>query len=119
MNVLEREVRGLDFLEKLLVVYEKGDVDFWEERIKAPNLSRDEFTKVLYRVERVENLRWVERESENGLHGNTGEHYCFKFSCSIQFGGIFEIESKSFFIKGYFFEQGNLKGVTIQSFREA
>jgi hypothetical protein len=47
------------------------------------------------------------------------EEDCFKFECEVQFGGIFEIETKRYFVKGYFFEKTELKGVTIQSFREA
>jgi hypothetical protein len=59
------------------------------------------------------------RLSEDGLHGKDGEEDCFKFECEVQFGGIFEIETKRYFVKGYFFEKTELKGVTIQSFREA
>ncbi len=112
------EVVGLAFIEKLSVVVEKGELDFWEDRRNPPNLSVDEFKIVLDRIYATENLKWVSRESEEGLHGKNGEDNCFKFECEIQFGGVFEIETKRYFIKGYFFEKTELKGVTIQSFRE-
>lgn len=47
MNALEQEVDGLLFLDKLTTVYDKGELDFWEDRINPPNLSKDEFDLVL------------------------------------------------------------------------
>lgn len=115
---LEAEVDGLQFIEKLWIVVEKGELDFWESRKNPPNLSIDEFKKVLDRVDSVENFSWVLRESEAGPYGRRGEDHCFKFECGVQFGGIFEIATKRYFVKGYFFEKSKLIGVTIQSFRE-
>jgi len=85
---------------------------------ESPNLSINEFNAVLNRIYVTENFQWIPRESENGPHGKDGEDDCFKFECEVQFGGVFEIETKRYFIKGYFFEKTELKGVTIQSFRE-
>ncbi|MBT7608339.1 MAG: hypothetical protein HN576_01195 [Bacteriovoracaceae bacterium] len=118
MNALEEAIDGLQFLQKLITVYEQGELDFWEDRLNPPNLTKDEFDLVLYRIDRANRLSWVTRESEEGPHGTTGEDDCFKFNCSAEFGGIFENETKTFFVKGYFFDKGDLKGVTIQSFRE-
>jgi hypothetical protein len=118
MSNLEEEVEGLQFLEKLVYVFENGELDFWEDRKNPPNLSIDEFKQVMNRITAALNLKWVERESKSGLHCLTGEDHCFKFNCEADFGVVFEIESKRFFVKGYFFDKGNLKGVTIQSFRE-
>lgn len=118
MNALEKEVDGKLFLEKLIIVCEKGDLDFWEERNNPPNLSKDEFKIVLYRIGQVDNLNWPERKSQNGPHGKTGEDHCFQFTCTVEFGGIFEHIIKTYYVKGYFFDKENLKGVTIQSFRE-
>lgn len=117
MNTLEIKVEGLQFLDKLIAVVEHGEVDYWEDRKTPPNLSIDEFHQVLNRMDDTTNLKWVARESCNGPHGTTGEDKCFKFNCEVQFGGIFEIEAKFYFVKGYFFDKDNLKGVTIQSFR--
>jgi hypothetical protein len=115
---LSDEVRGLSFVEKLWVVVDKGELDFWEERTRPPNLTADEFRKILDRLDRFKNFHWVPRKSDLGPHGKDGEEVCFKFECDVQFGGIFEIEVKSYFVKGYFFIKGDLRGVTIQSFRE-
>lgn len=115
---LNEEVKGLSFIEKLWTVVEKGELDLWEDRRKPPNLSVDEFEMVLSRVEIFDNISWVPRKSEEGRHGKVGEDSCFKFECEVYFGGVFEIETKRYFIKGYFFEKTKLKGVTIQSFRE-
>jgi hypothetical protein len=115
---LDEEVKDLTFIEKLWMVVERGELDFWEDRSNPPNLSADEFRKVLDRIDTLENFKWVERESSGGPHGKTGEDKCFKFECEIQFGGVFEIETKRYFIKGYFFEKAKLVGVMIQSFRE-
>ena len=116
--ILDDEVAGLSFIDKLWAVVEKGELDFWEDRRNPPNLSVDEFRKVLDRIDAVEKLSWIPRLSEDGSHGKDGEEKCFKLECKVQFGGIFEIETKRYFIKGYFFEITELKGVTIQSFRE-
>ena len=102
MNAIEQEVDGLPFLEKLTTVYDKGELDFWEDRINPPNLSKDEFDLVLNRVTNVENLKWLPRKSKNGPHGLTGEDNCFMFNCPVEFGGIFENTRKLFFVKGYF-----------------
>lgn len=118
MNTLEKEVEGLQFLDKLIAVVEHGEVDYWEDRKNPPNLSVDEFHQVLYRMDEAANLKWIDRDSTNGPDGTTGEDKCFKFNCEVQFGGIFEIETKFYFVKGYFFDKGDLKGVTIQSFRQ-
>lgn len=117
MNTLEKEVEGLRFLDKLIAVVERGEVDYWENRRNPPNLSIDEFNQTLYRVNEATNLKWIDRDSTNGPYEITGEDKCFKFNCEIQFGGVFEIETKFYFVKGYFFDKDDLKGVTIQSFR--
>jgi hypothetical protein len=116
--IFDGKSRSLTFIEKLRIVIEKGELDFWQDRKNPPNLSVDEFLKVLDRIEVIEKLSWVTRLSEDGLHGKNAEEYCFKFECEISFGGVFEIETKRYFVKGYFFEKTELKGVTIQSFRE-
>lgn len=118
MSSLEDEVKGLRFLDKLAHVIEQGQLDFWEGRKNPPNLSLDEFKQVMNRVTIASNLKWIKRDSNSGPHGLTGEDDCFKFNCEAEFGGVFEIEAKRYFVKGYFFDKGNLKGVVIQSFRE-
>lgn len=118
MNSLEEEIRDLSFFNKLLYLIENSELEFWEDRRNPPNLSKDEFELIMARIEGPLNLKWVNRESGGGKHGTNGEKKCFKFNCVAEFGGVFEIESKHYFVKGFFFDEGNLKGVTIQSFRE-
>lgn len=36
MNTLEKEVEGLQFLDKLIAVVEHGEVDYWEDRKNNP-----------------------------------------------------------------------------------
>ena len=54
------------------------------------------------------------RKSTQGKYGKTGEKQIFKFDFQMTLLG----KRSQFFIKGYFFEEGNLKGVEIQSFRK-
>lgn len=115
---LDEEVKGLCFIDKLRTVVEHGELDLWEDRKNPPNLLIDDFKNILDRIETVELFKWIKRESTDGLYGKTGEDHCFKFECKINFGGLFEIESKQYFVKGYFFEKSKLRGVSIQSFRE-
>lgn len=115
---LDEEVKGLTFIQKLQTVVELGDVDFWADRKNPPNLSDEDFINVVDRLDVIEKFKWMPRESDQGPHGQTGEDSCFKFECEIQFGGLFEIETIRYFVKGYFFEKEKLIGVTIQSFRE-
>jgi hypothetical protein len=115
---LEENVKGLSFIDKLRTVVEQGELDFWEDRRDPPNLLKEDFENVLNRIDKIKMLKWIPRQSELGPYGKTGEDYCFKFECEIEFGGIFEIEMKRYFIKGYFFEKTKLIGITIQSFRE-
>lgn len=115
---LDEEVIGLSFLQKLRTVVEHGKLDFWADRKNPPNLSVGNFKNILARIDKIELFSWIPRESEQGTYGRTREDKCFKFECEIQFDGLFEIEIKRYFVKGYFFEQSKLIGVTIQSFRE-
>ena len=118
MSDLENETKGFSFIDKIAYVVENGELEFWEDRKNPPNLSVDEFNLVMARDDEAINLKWITRVSDKGKHGKTGEDDCFKFKCEVEYGGIFEIETKYYFVKGYFFEKGNLEGVAIQSFRE-
>jgi hypothetical protein len=115
---LDEEVSGLSFIQKLRTIVEHGELDYWADRKNPPNLSEEDFRNILDRIDTIEFFKSIPRESEQGPYGRTGEDNCFKFECEIQFGGLFEIEIKRYFVKGYFFEKSKLIGVTIQSFRE-
>jgi hypothetical protein len=115
---LDEEVQDLTFIQKLQTVVELGELDYWADRNNPPNLPDEDFMNAVERFDKIENFKWIPRESDLGPHGKTGEDNCFKFECEIQFGGLFEIEIIRYFVKGYFFEKSKLIGVTIQSFRE-
>lgn len=115
---LEQEVAGLDFIDKLNHVISNGILDYWDDRGKPPNLHKKNFLQVMDRVFSAIGLRWEKRKSFEGPYGLTGEDDCFFFDCEASFGGVHGVIEKRYFVKGYFFDKGNLKGVTIQSFRE-
>lgn len=118
MSELEANVSGMGFVDKLTYVVENGELDYWEDRENPPNLDVDQFRQVITRIESTIRPKIVTRESKAGPRGSTGEDNCFQFECSVEFGSWKEIEIKYYFIKGYFFDKGDLKGVTIQSFRK-
>jgi hypothetical protein len=90
MSNLENETAGFSFIDKLVYVVENGELEFWEDRKNLPNLTLDEFKLVMTRIDDVIFLKWISRVSNKGKHGKTGEDFCFKFNCEIEFIGIFE-----------------------------
>jgi predicted metal-binding protein len=105
---------GISFSNKLKIVCMKGELDYWNRRKNPPNESVDSFTKFVKMLRGDIKVKWVERISRNGGHAELGENDCFKFEKEVSNFGL----KKKYFVKGYFFDKGNLKGVTIQSFRE-
>ncbi len=91
------------------------ELDYWEDRENPPNLSIHEFKRVLPLMPISLQAIWEPRKSTDGPHGNTGEKQIFKLDFQIT---ILRKNIK-FFIKGYFFDEGNCRGVTIQSFRKS
>ena len=81
---------------------------------KKDNLSKSEFMKFLQLLSKDLEPNWVPRKSLRGPHGITGQSKCFHFGKTIEILG----RKKSYFCKGYFFDEDNLNGVYIQSFRE-
>jgi len=114
-NLLSKKIeeQSLSFSKKLKLVLKEGELDYWWERKKPPNLSPEVFKKTIEFMGEV-TPRWVDRKSKNGPHGTTGELQCFKFEFEIRLFGV----QKRYFLKGYFFDRDELKGVSIQSFRE-
>ena len=105
---------NVSFIKKLKIAIGEGELDYWWERGNPPNESSDIFRKFVKKLNFSFEPKWVERESEAGPHGLLGEDRCFKFESEISLLGL----RKKYFVKGYFFNKGDLKGVTIQSFRE-
>lgn len=103
---------GLPFLEKLRLATVL-EVDLWEDR-KPPNLGENELRKLLKYIPANVRVTWGARDSFNGKHGKTGDDEVFKFEFSTKILGFETL----YFVKGYFFDKGNCKGVCFQSFRE-
>lgn len=89
-------------------------IDLWESRKAKPNLSLAEFRTLLGQISDDVVIKWATRSSQKGGHAATGEAQVFMFEIDITAFG----NTKKFFIKGYFFDKDQLRGVTIQSFRE-
>jgi hypothetical protein len=103
----------LPFARKLQIAT-ASELIYWEERLEPPNLSIQEFKRVLPLIQSSATPLWEPRKSTQGRYGKTGEKKVFKFDFQITLFG----KRHQFFIKGYFFEEGNLRGVEIQSFRK-
>ena len=103
----------LPFARKLQIAA-ASELIYWEERQEPPNLSIQEFRRVLPLIHSSTTPLWEPRKSTQGKYGKTGEKQVFKFDFQMTLLG----KQRKFFIKGYFFEIGNLRGVEIQSFRK-
>ena len=95
---------------KLAVTFE---LEYWESRQHPPNISINVFRSIVQLIPDSVSPKWRERKSAAGAHGLSGEEHVFNFDFSVTAFG----QSVRFYCKGYFFDKGNLKGVTIQSFR--
>lgn len=89
----------------------KCELVIWT-RTDKPNLSRAEFERILPLIPKVP-VKWAKRDSTNGKYGLSGEDEVFEFEFSLNFGRNVNL----YYVKGYFFEKHELKGVEIQSFR--
>lgn len=103
----------LPFVRKLQIAA-ASELVYWEERINPPNLSVLELKMVLPLIPIGNAPIWEGRKSTQGKYGKTGEKRVFKFDFHLSLLG----KRHKFFLKGYFFEEGNLHGVEIQSFRK-
>lgn len=104
---------GISFLQKLRLASLHG-LDYWWSRGNPPNETPDVYREVLKRLKEPLNVDWVDRLSQAGANALLGEQQCFQFEAEIELLG----KKKKFYFKGYFYNQNDLKGVTIQSFRD-
>jgi hypothetical protein len=86
---------------------------YWKDREDPPNLGEEEFRRILNFIPRGADVRWDERKSLKGPHGQTGEDKVFNVNFEL-IRGRFKFV---YYIKGFFFDRDDLKGVCIQSFR--
>lgn len=91
-----------------------GEVDYWCDPNKSPpNLAREEFERLIVFIPSRILVRWEPRKSDGGPHGATGEDQIFEFEFEIPRGKYRFV----YYLKGYFYDKSNLRGVCIQSFR--
>ncbi len=94
---------GKSVIERLKAAV-KLEVDYWNDPNKSPpNLSQEEFEKLLVFIPLNSPIRWEKQKSLSGTYGASGEDDVFNTE--------FEI------IRGRFKFIYYLKGVCIQSFR--
>ena len=90
------------------------ELDYWSDPNKSPpNMAREEFERLLIYIPLNTSIQWKKRTSSSGTHGKTGEESVFNTEFEIIRGRYKYI----YYLKGYFFDKDNLKGVCVQSFR--
>jgi hypothetical protein len=104
---------NIGFVEKLQIAATL-DLDYWDNREVPPNLSVHVFKTLIRQIPVGVKVRFEPRKSISGPHGKTGDDNVFIF----EFLSVKLSKKKNYFVKGYFFDKGNCKGVCIQSFRE-
>lgn len=103
----------LPFVRKLQIAA-ASELILWEERVDPPNLSVLDLKRVLPLIPSGATPLWEGRKSTQGKQGMTGERQIFKLDFHVTILG----KRQDFFLKGYFFDEGNLRGVEIQSYRK-
>lgn len=116
--MLYKGIGERELLNKLRNVCNTGKILYISSRNDKPNLSGQEFEEVINRDGNVCGLKTEKRKLDNkGCYSRNAEDDIFEFEFEIEVGSFFGQSFERFYIKGYFFDKGNLKGVTIISFR--
>lgn len=105
--------QGLLFSERLRLAI-LAELDYWEGRDNPPNLSVHQFKQLVSQVPAGIAPVWTPRKSGAGPHASTGEDEVFKFEFEVTALG----KAVRVFVKGYFFDKGNCRGVVIQTCRK-
>ena len=117
MNSKELEKLIVDkkenFLKKLKYAG-LNDLEYWERK---GHLSKEILVRYLKGLNEDKNLfpEMSERESGQGKYGETGLSWVFKFEDDFYSMGI----KIRIYIKGFFFEENNPRGIEIQSFKKS
>ncbi|MCY4643352.1 MAG: hypothetical protein OXB88_01920 [Bacteriovoracales bacterium] len=92
-----------------------NELEYWEKR--PENLSRELLVKYFHSIDETREIYpdMSVRESDGGKYGLTGFQWVFKLRDS------FLVMSKKIdiYIKGFFFEENDPRGVEIQSFKRS
>lgn len=94
-----------------------GTLEYWKNR--QTNVSYDSMRQIVNYlpdggVNENFKMKWMKRESESGKFGLIGEKEVFE----IKFRRNFMGKKKYFYLKGYFYPEGDIKGVELQSCRD-
>ncbi len=103
-----------NFLKKLK---EAGinELEYWEKR--PENLPREILVRYLENLDDSRDLfpDMATRESDSGKYGETGFKWVFKLEDNFYLmGNIIRV-----YIKGFFFEENDPRGIEIQSFKKS
>lgn len=92
-----------------------NDLEYWEKR--PENLSRELLEKYLNSIDETKEVfpDMTVRESDGGKYGATGFKWVFKLRDSFLIMG----NKVEIYIKGFFFEENDPRGVEIQSFKRS
>lgn len=108
------ESKEANFLKKLKYAG-LNELEYWEKR--PENLSRELLVKYLNSIDEDKELYpdMSLRESDGGKYTETGFNWVFKLKDSFLIMG----KRVEIYIKGFFFEEDNPRGVEIQSFKKS
>ncbi|MBT3984563.1 MAG: hypothetical protein HOE90_24615 [Bacteriovoracaceae bacterium] len=103
-----------DFLKKLKYAG-LNDLEYWEKR--PENLSKEMLERYLnsLQVGRSVPLKMSPRESDEGKYSETGFKWVFSIEDEFEVMG----HSIKIYLKGFFFEIDDPRGVEIQSFKKS
>ena len=92
-----------------------NELEYWEKR--PENLSRELLVKYLNSIDESKGLfpEMSVRESDGGKYGATGFKWVFKVRDSFLIMG----RKTEIYIKGFFFEINDPRGIEIQSFKRS
>lgn len=91
------------------------ELEYWEKR--PENLSRELLVKYLASIDEKKELspEMSVRESDGGKYGETGFEWIFKLRDNFLVIG----RRTDIYLKGFFFEENDPRGIEIQSFKRA
>ena len=92
-----------------------NELEYWEKR--PENLSREILVRYLKSIDETKSLfpEMSVRESLSGKYGETGFEWVFKYKDQF----LMMSHEMEIYIKGFFFEVGDPRGVEIQSFKKS
>jgi hypothetical protein len=108
------ESKEVNFLRKLKYAG-LNELEYWEKR--PENFSREILERYFKSIDETRELfpEMEVRESDGGKYGATGFKWVFKLKDKFSIMG----KSIDVYLKGFFVEEGDPRGVEIQSFKKS